>query len=50
MFHYIDDLMLTSDSMETLEKAVTSLVAHLQEKDGLGTHGKYKDWGYQLDF
>ena len=32
MFHYIDDLMLTSDSIEALEKTVPSLITYLQEK------------------
>ena len=32
MYHYINDLMLTSDSTEALEKTVPSLVTYLQEK------------------
>jgi len=32
LYHYIDDLILTSVSLETLEKAVGSLSKYLQEK------------------
>ena len=32
LYHYMDDIMLTSDSLADLEGAVPRLLQHLQEK------------------
>ena len=32
LYHYIDDLLLTSDSLEVVEQAADSLTTYLQER------------------
>lgn len=49
LYHYIDDLMLTSASLETLGKVVGSLSNYLM-RAGLSIHKRFKGSDYQWNF
>ena len=50
LYHYIDDLMLTSDSLGALGKAVDSLTTHLQEKGWAINPKKVQGTGFSVKF
>lgn len=50
LYHYIDDLMLTSDSRGALGKAVDSLTTHLQEKGWAINPKKVQGPGFSVKF
>ena len=48
LYHYIDDIMLTSDSLSGLEEAVPRLLQHLQEKGWAVNSTKVQEPGLSL--
>ena len=50
LYHYIDDIMLTSDSFSDLEGAVPRLLQHLQEKGWAVNNTKVQGPGLFLKF
>ena len=50
LYHYIDDIMPTSDSLSDLEGAVPRLFQHLQEKGWAVNSTKVQGYGLSVKF
>ena len=50
LYHYIDDLLLTSDSLEVVEQAADSLTTYLQERGWAINPQKVQGPGLSLKF